>query len=222
MIAHGRVLRRASHAPSNEKAVRYQPVPPAPYSPALGRVLKRSHVEARAQADRIVDEARARARQIVAESEREAVAVRREAYDQAHQQAAVELAIAWTRVRAEDASHDAREVERTVGLARAMAERLLGESLSLEPERIRAIAQQALAMVRQAQSVHLFAHPDDAEVLQAEIGALGLEPSVLWIHADAERPRGSLLLRTDLGTLDADLSLQLDRLVAALRSNFSR
>ena len=50
--------------------------------------------------------------------------------------------------------------------------------------------------------------------------ALGLEGAAIEIHADVGRTRGSLLLDTDLGTLDANLPLQLDRLARSLRDSF--
>jgi flagellar biosynthesis/type III secretory pathway protein FliH len=101
-----------------------------------------------------------------------------------------------------------------------MAERLIGESLELDPGRVTAIARQALANVRRVRTVAIFAHPEDAPVLRQDIERLGLEGAAIEIHADPARSRGSLLMRTDLGTLDADLCLQLDRLAAALRDTF--
>jgi flagellar biosynthesis/type III secretory pathway protein FliH len=53
--------------------------------------------------------------------------------------------------------------------------------------------------------------------LQAHVASLGLEHSALEIHADESRTRGSLLLETDLGIIDADLTIQLDRLARSLR-----
>ena len=100
-----------------------------------------------------------------------------------------------------------------------MAERLIGESLALDPAKIVAIANQALGSARQARRIALKAHPDDAEALRREIARLGLEGAAIEIHVEPARSRGSLLLETDLGILDADLSIQLDRLARSLRDS---
>jgi flagellar assembly protein FliH/type III secretion protein L len=133
------------------------------------------------------------------------------------EEGAAELAAAWIKLRTEEQARDERDLDRTVELARAMAERLLGEALLLDPGRIVAMCRQTLASARQARHVVVRAHPTDAETLRAHLPSLGLEQAAIEIHADESRTRGSLLLETDLGILDADLTIQLDRLARSLR-----
>ena len=78
---------------------------------------------------------------------------------------------------------------------------------------------QALGSARQARRIALKAHPNDAAALRREIALIGLEGAAIEIHVEPARPRGSLLLETDLGILDADLSIQLDRLARSLRDS---
>jgi flagellar biosynthesis/type III secretory pathway protein FliH len=197
---------------------------PAPAAKALdplpsraGRVVKSAVADASIEASRKIAAADERARVILAEAEEAARAVREGAREEGRRAGAAELASAWIKLRTEEEKKQEREIERTLELATAMAERLMGESLSLDPTRIVGIAQQALASARQARRIALKAHPEDADVLRREIARLGLEGAAIEIHVEPTRSRGSLLVETDLGILDADLSIQLDRLARTLR-----
>jgi flagellar biosynthesis/type III secretory pathway protein FliH len=79
------------------------------------------------------------------------------------------------------------------------------------------MARQTLAAASQARRIEVRAHPDDAEALSSHLASLGLEEAAIEIHADPSRTRGSLLFDTDLGILDADITIQLDRLTRSLR-----
>jgi flagellar biosynthesis/type III secretory pathway protein FliH len=184
-----------------------------------GRILKGALAEASAKAAQTIAAAEERARAIVAEAEDAAQAVRDGAREEGRRQGAAEVAAAFIRLRSEEERKDEHELDRTLQLATAMAERLLGETLALEPAKVLGIAKQALGSARQARRIVLRAHPDDAEVLRREIAQVGLEPAALEIHVEPARPRGSLFLETDLGILDADLTLQLDRLARSLRDS---
>jgi flagellar biosynthesis/type III secretory pathway protein FliH len=184
---------------------------------AAGRRVTKQWVDANdLAADKIAD-AEARARVILEDAERAARQARERALDEGRNAATAELVGAWARLRAEEAARDEKNLDRVVDLARVLAERVLAESLRLDPGTVLAIARQVLASARQARRISLRAHPEDAEILRREIDSLGLEHTVVEIHADQGRPRGALFLDTDLGILDANLTLQLDRLTRALR-----
>jgi flagellar biosynthesis/type III secretory pathway protein FliH len=212
MLARGRIVR------AQEAAVRV--AADAPQAVARARVVKKDAADARVEARRIVAEAEGHARDLVEKANRDARKIKAEAEQAGREDGAHRFAAAYLKLRSEQAAHDERDLARSIDLARAMAERLIGESLALDPSRVTAIARQALANVRRVRSVAIVAHPDDAEPLRRDVERLGLEGAAIEIHADATRSRGSLLMRTDLGTLDADLCLQLDRLAAALRDTF--
>ncbi|MDQ2646323.1 MAG: FliH/SctL family protein, partial [Myxococcota bacterium] len=65
--------------------------------------------------------------------------------------------------------------------------------------------------------ITIVAHPDDLPELERALRQGELE-RVTRVVPNAERTRGSLRLETEIGVLDAELSVQLDRLVAALRA----
>jgi flagellar biosynthesis/type III secretory pathway protein FliH len=184
-----------------------------------GRRIAKSVVDANRLAAARLEAADEKARAVVAEAEDAARIVGARALEEARQAAAAELVGAWARLRAEEAKSNEKNVERLVELARAMAERVLSESLRLHPETVLAIAHQVLASARHAKRIALRAHPEDADVIRRAIASLPLEHDVFEIHADEARPRGGLLLDTDLGFLDANLTVQLDRLARALRDS---
>lgn len=184
-----------------------------------GRVVHASVVGAQAQAAEVLVAARAQAAALLSKAELDAAELRRLACEEGKAEAAAAFSAAWIRLRQEEASKDERDSERIIELARALAERLLGEALQIDPNRIVSLAREALVVARQARAVTVLAHPEDAEVLQRRWGEFGLPATVVKIQVAADRPRGSLLLRTDLGIIDADIALQLDRLILALRDD---
>ena len=109
------------------------------------------------------------------------------------------------------------KTHQSVELARILAERLLGEALNLAPERIVTLAREALNQARGARRVTIVAHPDDVAVLEQSLGELGALAELTRVVSDPRRARHSLRLETDIGTLDADLAPQLERLARKLR-----
>jgi flagellar assembly protein FliH len=196
------------------------PVGPLSPSPGAARVMKARAAEAAVQASEKIAAAEQRARVVLEAAAARARAIEEQARDEGQKAAVAELAVAWVRLRTEQNARDERDLDRTIELARAMAERLVGAELELAPEKIRSIAQQVLAAARQSRRVTLRAHPDDAAALGRDLAVLGLEEAAIEIQADGTRTRGSLLIDTDLGTLDAHLTIQLDRLARSLRDGF--
>jgi flagellar biosynthesis/type III secretory pathway protein FliH len=197
-------------------------VPPGDATPiappgARGHVIDRAIVLAEQRAVSIVAQAEAEAARIVAEAFAKAASARDDAEREGRQAGVARLAAAWMRLRDEEAKAAARAEQHTIEIARVLAERLLGQALVLDPSLIVALARQTLTAVSRARRILLVAHPDDAEALKNSLGELGLDGAVIDVAIDASRPRGGLRVETDLGTLDADLAPQLDRLVLALR-----
>jgi flagellar biosynthesis/type III secretory pathway protein FliH len=181
-----------------------------------GHVVPKPVVDAHADAAAIMAAAEERARELVLGA-RAALATEREAaLTEARAEGAAALAEHALRLAALEESAEQRGLDRVVELARVLAERLLGESLALDPTRVVALAQQALKEARGARQITLVAHPDDAAELERALGAGSLE-HVTCVLADASQGRGSLRLESEIGTLDADLAPQLTRLARRLR-----
>ena len=109
---------------------------------------------------------------------------------------------------------DAAYAQDYLNLAVMLAERIIGSELEQKPEKIAQIALTLLAEATGAKKAMLEASPIDADALRAQT-AEGGEP--ITVEANADLARGSLILHTDLGTIDGRLTPQLERLAAALK-----
>lgn len=178
------------------------------------RIAKEEH-DAREAGRVILERARAQAAAIESEARQSAQGVVDRASAEAREIEAAKFAASYLALRAREARADATSLDRSIGLARIMAERLLGESLRVDPAQVASLAAQALAEAQGARSARIEAHPEDASILRREM--LRFAPLVVTIAEDPGLARGSLRLHTDLGTLDAKLPVQLERLAAALR-----
>lgn len=213
MMSRGRVVPREEAQSAQPLAL---PTGEAP-SITLGRVVPKSLMDANAEATRILAKARAEAQQLLAAAERKAADLKLLAEAEARAEASAKLAAHALALATHEAKADERGLDRTIALARLLAERLLGASLSLSPEQVVSLARQALSEARGARRLGIAAHPEDAKLLQDSLPSLGVPVETVRITPDASRARGSLRIETDIGVLDADLAPQLDRLALRLR-----
>lgn len=185
--------------------------------PPRARILARQVAEARAEAARILEAARAQAQQIVerAEVTSKDLSVQHQARARADALALI-VAHALTLEKREKELAESM-LERSVGFATLLAERLLGEELEQRPERVRALARQALKEAAGARHALISANPRDAAELRS--GLEGVAPLLdsVEIEDDPELSRGQLRVETEIGIIEADIRGQLDRLSAQLR-----
>ncbi|HMJ15027.1 MAG TPA: FliH/SctL family protein [Polyangiaceae bacterium] len=207
-LARGRVSKDAGNA---------EPVASTRTPAARAHIVAERVLEARAEAARIVAEARARAEAILAEAELAMADARVRAEAEGRAEGVAKVAARALALAQLEARSDERQLERTVELARVLAERLLGEALALDPKRVLALARQALGEARGARRIQIVAHPADAAILTESLAELTTGPNVLSIEMDDQRARGDLRLVTDIGILDAELAPQLARLTLKLR-----
>ena len=151
---------------------------------------------AKEEAARILDAARARVAEDIAR-------VRSEERDRAR----TELAAEHVRVSESVQQELARLVPE---LAVAVARKILDRALDLEPDRIRDLAGQALSRVPRAREVRVFVRPEDVSRLE------GISARVV---EDRSLSAGDVVVSSELGDVDARLSVRLDALLEALRRN---
>lgn len=181
------------------------------------RVILRPEVEAEARAQAIIERAKAEASLILERAEQAASSVQLVAEAEGRANGAATVAAQAIRLAALERAADQRQLERSVGLARVLAERLLGAELQLAPERVLDLARTALRETGGARQVVIHAHPDDARALEAGRESLGLSRDAVRIASDPSRSQGNLRLDTEIGVLDAELAPQLARLALKLR-----
>jgi flagellar assembly protein FliH len=187
--------------------------------PSQGQVrrMAREELEARETAERVVQEARSQAAAIVQQAREEASVAAAEVAREAREQAEARVAAQWLCLRSDEDSRLARDKDRMIGMAVALAERLLGTALALGPERIAELARIAIGEARGARRIAIDAPPLDVEMLRQSLRDASLDPHVVEVRADEALARGDLRLQTDIGTIDAKLATRLERLAAALR-----
>lgn len=166
--------------------------------------------DAKARAKDMVAEAKTEAQAILARAKVEAETVREEARQAGLEQAkldAAALLAATERTRQARLSSSDNDL---VTLALAAAERIVGRALDLDPSVAASAVQAALAHAPQTQAVTVEVNPRDAEAARTLGGVRVVEnPSIA---------RGGCLVKTEIGTVDATLQTQLDRLKQALRT----
>jgi flagellar biosynthesis/type III secretory pathway protein FliH len=178
--------------------------------------LARAELEAKESATRTLAEAKRAADAIVAEARAKAQSVAQNAAREAAEAEQAKVAALYAALRVREERSAEAQLDRSVELARVLAERLLGESLQVDAQTVAKLARQALAEAQGARTVRIEAHPDDVATLKQHVTMLNIS-QVASITPDATLERGSLRLHTDLGTIDAQLRPQLERLAAALR-----
>lgn len=180
------------------------------------RVVNKSIVDAERRAREITEAAEREATLLLARARAELAELHERTMADARALGAARLAAEHLALAAQEESTDRRALDRVVALARLLAERLLGETLALEPSRVTALAEQALKEARGARRITIVAHPADVVELERALGGAQRE-HVTRIVPDAGRARGNLRFETDIGILDADIAPQLDRLAQRLR-----
>jgi flagellar biosynthesis/type III secretory pathway protein FliH len=217
MMSRGQVLTREAAEEATPLRLPALPERGLPF----GRVVPKTFVDADAEATRLLANARVEAQTLIAAAQRRAADLKLLAEAEARAEASAKLAAHALALATHEAKADERALERSVALARLLAERLLGASLAVAPEQVVSLAQQALAEARGARRLSIVAHPADAELLSGSLPSLGVAIETVRVVPDPSRQRGSLRIETDIGVLDADLAPQLDRLALRLRETLS-
>lgn len=215
MIPRARIIRQPAAGLASPRAA---PAPPGVAPQTLRpRIIARPIAEAKAEARALLEEAHAEAQEILSRAEAAANDLVLQQHTRARADAlclvvgeALEL-----RKRQEELSKNV--LERSVDFATLLAERLLGEELALAPERVRALARQALTEAAGARHAIIVAHPRDASELRSGLATLGSLLDSVGIEDDPKLSRGHIRVETELGVIEADVQGQLERLAAQLR-----
>ncbi|HEV3193730.1 MAG TPA: FliH/SctL family protein [Polyangiaceae bacterium] len=186
-------------------------------SHAPRRRIAREELAARIEAERILFEAREEAESLLAQARLQATEAAAAARHEAEEQAQTELAARWLALQSHQEQQPEADVQRVIALAVALAERLLGASLELDPGRVVHLARAVIAEARGARRAVVDAHPLDAAALREQLMTAGLDVQSIEVRDDGALSRGELRLHTDVGTIDARLAPRFERLAAALR-----
>lgn len=176
-------------------------------------VVPRGLADAKAEASRLLEEAHEQARALVQAARDEAGALRDRAREEGRAEAAAAAADAvLAAARARDAML-ARAEGDVVEVAVAAAAKIVEAHVAVGPEQVLALVRGTLERARRARQVTLYLHPDDAASLAA--GGEALPPNV-QIEPDASLSRGDCVVKSELGTIDARVTVKLAAVKGAL------
>lgn len=190
---------------------------PRQAAPARARVLPQKIVWAQAEAARIIARAEAEAQQIVGLAEARAQDLGLQQQARARADALCLVVTEALELRRRQSELEASLLDRSIGFAKLLAERLLEAELEQRPERVRELARKALEEATGARHARIAAHPTDAAELRAGLEGLGPLLDSLQIEADDSVARGQLRVETEIGVIEADVRGQLARLAAQLK-----
>lgn len=183
-----------------------------------------------------LDQAKTQAEALVVAAEREADRIREDArraaleegYAAGRADALQELAPAAEALATALAAARAREVEvaerierDAVGLAAAIAEKVVAGAIAVEPERVLDVIRGALRAIVERESVVLQVNPDDLELVRdslTEIAASLGGIDHLEVQGERRVERGGALLRTSVGEVDARVQTKLEKARAAVEA----
>lgn len=99
------------------------------------------------------------------------------------------------------------------------AERVTKRAIELDPEIVETQLLEAASLVLDASTLVISMHPDDQEICERVTPALHrqkLSESVIRFMADPSLERGSIVLSTQKGKIDASIRMQIERIVTSL------
>jgi flagellar assembly protein FliH len=216
VISRARIIRRDAAHRAVPVATENCLVGPSA-APPRPRIIARSIAEARLEARALLDRARDEAQQILSRAEAAANDLILQQNARARADALCLVVGEALELRKRQAELVNSVLDRSVDFATLLAERLLGEELALAPERVRALARQALTEAAGARHAIVVAHPRDAAELRSGLHSLGSLLDSIGIEDDDTLARGHIRVETELGVIEADLRGQLTRLATQLR-----
>ncbi len=101
----------------------------------------------------------------------------------------------------------------------AFAERVTKREVEFRPGVVQDQLEAALTLVLDASKLSILVHPDDRELCERVLPALTRKrasDAAIRFDDDAQLPRGSVVIRTERGMIDASLDGQIERMLSAL------
>jgi flagellar biosynthesis/type III secretory pathway protein FliH len=207
-ITRARILSGHAHAGGTAE-------PPTPRA-VVRRRLPAAVASAQAEAARIVDDALVHVETLEAHARERVADMARLAAEEAREIEIARLAAVALYLDARARTYTEAEVERAVDLARLLAERVIGAELSMDPSRVALMAAELLGEARGASTARIFGCREDIEELRRTFASLGFSGGTATFEEDPSLLRGSLVVESDVGTVDGRLETRLPRFADAL------
>lgn len=168
------------------------------------------------QAKDLVERARLEAERLLRNAQQQVDELFEKTENEALSSAQEKLAASWIALEKYRRDLDLQHLDRSIGIGRLLAERLVGEILELRPERVTTLAREAMRMLWRASYITIHAHPSDVQPLEDNLDSFGVPTDCIKVVEDPSLKRSSLRITSDCGHFDIDLSAQLDRLCSVV------
>jgi flagellar biosynthesis/type III secretory pathway protein FliH len=187
-------------------------------APLPARLVPAAVHEAHHRGRELVAAAEVEASRIVAEAEAARGRLRTEATEEGLLLGAARAASLLAAAAAERDRLLASVEREVVLLTLEIARKVLGDELAARPEAVAHLAARALHEARERREVSLRVHPADAQAVRNAGDTLGaiLVRAPLSVREDPLIARGSVLVETEAGRIDAGIATQLAHLARAL------
>jgi type III secretion protein L len=191
-------------------------------TPSVSKITKEAH-EASLEAKDILAKAQEQAAQLLEDARREKEKVLAESTDRGYAAGLDQwndaLADAWKQREEFLSRHEAELVK----LAVAIAKKIIGHSVVMNPDIVLQTAKEALRSVRSERRVTIKVNPADEAALReqaASLKMLGPEIGELAIIGNPAIEAGGCIVESDLGMIDAQIGTQLASIENALLWRF--
>ena len=180
-------------------------------------IIKSDTVDARGEAQRIIERAQVDAAEIRHQAELEAEKLKAQAFEQGQEDgrntAATQLAEVVSKASLRLQQIEAQAEPQLRELAVVIARKVLGRELEFHPEAVVDIVKTALSeKARQRREIFLRVHPDDLQHIRehkAELLEVLSRAKEIGIREDPDVALGGVIIETDAGIIDAQLETQL-------------
>jgi type III secretion protein L len=208
-MAIGKVIKGDSVSEPLPGGERPMPRPPHP------GVMNAEVFEARQSAQGLLEEAQKEKERLLAEARGEREELLAQAREQGRQEGVVQATELILRAKMQAGEILARQERDVVALACKIAEKIIGRDVEREPSLLVGICARAIEELRNARAVVLRVHPRSAAVLRAHkvelMERIGRTVDVA-LREDADVTPVGCIVQTELGTVDAQLSTQVEML----------
>jgi len=178
-------------------------------------IIRGEVYSASAKARELLQKAQKEAEEIVRKAKEQSAELRQSGYDSGYQEGLAQTTELMVNARMEHEQFLKNANRDVMDLAFKIAEKIIGKQLESEPETIISIVKQAMQSVRASKQVTIRVHPDDLKLLrknEEELQeALGRQ-RVIDLMEDKKVHPGGCIIESEIGTVEAQLQTQLDRL----------
>ena len=178
-------------------------------------IIRGEVYSASAKARELLQKAQLEAETILQKAQEENAKQRQAGYDSGYQEGLAQTTEILVKARTEQEQFLKNANRDLMDLAFKIAEKIIGKQLEMEPETIIAIVKQAMQTVRQSKQLTIRVHPEDAKLLkqnEEELQETLGRQRILDVVEDKKVHRGGCIIESEIGTVEAQLQTQLERL----------